>query len=375
MVLSMVRESTDAEMAGRWRPHAASVPHQGNTEMHLGIVTRAVLAAAVVSAMAVPVPAHAQFGKLLKKAKEKVTGDRDSSAATSGESATASSGSLRFGAPKFDEHMIELTPSVVDRMLLGMAAEARVARTTVAKGAKLNADIEAMDKESDRLEAQHSSSEKGEWENANSAIEVCQSDEVEKLKDERQVEVQTRMMSDPAVRKKMVDLTEKMTAESERGDTLAARKTMVEMEKLTYPFAKEDSVTARKKCGAPAPKPAWMVRDEELTQRRSDAADQLRKLQGEARDTALHVVAQGHGGGAGGGGAAGGANAPLTAVQYSLALERMIGWAAATEPGSKSGTSYARMAKYSATELDALKAREADVRKLTSELRGLNVWR
>lgn len=343
--------------------------------MRLGIVTRAVLAAAVVSAMAVPVPAHAQFGKLLKKAKEKVTGDKDSSAATSGESATASSGSLRFGAPKFDENMIELTPSVVDRMLLGMAAEARVAQKSGAQGEKINAEIAAVGKEYDQLQSQHSSSEQSAWQDANYTIEQCIGDELQKREEKNEGEMQARIMSDPVARQKMVELSQRAGVEMQRGDSVAAKKTMAEVQALTYPSMKEDSAAARKKCGTPAPKPAWMVREEALNQRQSDLADQLRKLDGQARDTALKVVALGNAGGGGGGGGGGAAGAPINAVQYSLALERMIGWAAATEPGSKSGTSYARMAKYSATELDALKARDADVRKLTNELRGLNVWR
>ena len=375
MVLRMVRESTDAEMAGRLPPHAASVPHHGNTQMRLGMVTRVVLAAAVVSAMAAPVPAHAQFGKLLKKAKEKVAGDKDSSVATNSESATATSGSLRFGAPKFDENMIELTPSVVDRMLRGMAAEVRVAQASGAKGTKLNADIAAVDKEYDQLQSQHPSSEQSAWQDANYTIEQCIGDELQKRQEQNEGGMQARLMSDPVARQKMMELSQRAGVEMERGDTLAAKKTMAELQALSYPSIKEDSAAARKKCGTPAPKPAWMAREEALNERQSQLADQLRKLDGAARDTALYVTAQGNGGGVGTGGAGGGGNAPLTAVQYSLALERMIGWAAATEPGSKSGASYSRMAKYSATELDAMKAKEADVRKLTSELRGLNVWR
>jgi hypothetical protein len=333
------------------------------------------MAAAVAAAVAAPAPAHAQFGKLLKKAKAKVVGESDSSAAASGESGTASSGPLRFGTPKFDDNMIELTPSVIDRMLRGMAAEARVAQTSGAKAENINADIAAVEKESDELESQHPSSEQSAWQDANYTIEQCIGDELQKREEANEGQMQARIMSDPVARQKMGELSQRAGVEMQRGDSVAANKTMAELQALLHPAIKEDSAAARKKCGTPAPKPAWMAREEALNQRRSDLADQLRKLDGAARDTALTVVARGNGGGGGGAGGAGAAGAPINAVQYSLALERMIGWAAATEPGSKSGASYSRMAKYSATELDALKAKEADVRKLTAELRGLHVFR
>jgi hypothetical protein len=73
--------------------------------------------------------------------------------------------------------------------------------------------------------------------------------------------------------------------------------------------------------------------------------------------------------GAGNGG--GRAGAQLTAVQYSIALERMIAWAALTAPDSKAKWK----GSYSAVELDALKARDADVRKLTADMRELGIWR
>jgi hypothetical protein len=103
-----------------------------------------------------------------------------------------------------------------------------------------------------------------------------------------------------------------------------------------------------------------MVHEEELGDRRTRITEQLRANSGAARDTALAVVARGGGGGA-----------QLTAIQYSMALERMIAWAALTEPGAKGNGK----AHYSGTELDALKERDADVRKLTGDLRALNVWR
>lgn len=340
--------------------------------MRLSMVTRAVLAAAIATALAAPVPAHAQFGKLLKKAKEKVVGDKDSTAAANGESAAPSAGSLRPGSPTFDGNVVELTPSVVERMLRGMAAEARVAKSSAAREEKLNADIAALEREADQLSAQHPSSERDAWQDANYKIDQCIGDELQKRQEGHESDMQARVMSDPALRQKMMELTQRASVEMQRGDSIAAQKTMAELNAAVYPFVKEDSAAAMKKCGTPAPKPAWMAHEEELGERRTKLTEELRQEGDAARDTALYVVAQGGGGGNGGAnGGSAGARGHLTAMQYSIALERMIAWAAATSPGAKAGGK----GSYSAVELDALKAREADVRKLTGDLRALQIWR
>lgn len=341
--------------------------------MRLIMFTRAVLAAAVVSAIAAPAPAHAQFGRMIKKAKEKVVGQKDSSATGADASAGAPAGSSSFGAPKFDADVIELTPAVLDRVMHGMSVEVSMLKMNAVKGKKLSDDVEAANKEYDQLASQHPYADRMAWEESNRKISECISDAVEKLKEQRQGEAQARVMGDPAVRQKMMELSKKASAAAQSGDTVASKKIMGELEALVYPFAKEDSATARKQCGTPPAKPAWLVRQEALQERRSDLADQLRDLDGQARDTAIVVTGQGGGGTSGG---AGGQSAgQLTPKQYSLALERLVGWAAATEPGSKSGASYTRMARYSPTELEAMKGKETELRALTTELREFNVWR
>jgi hypothetical protein len=351
--------------------------------MRLSIVTRAVLAAAVVAAIAAPVPAHAQFGKLLKKAKEKVVGDKDSSAAA--ESSGGASGPLQFREAKFDADLIELTPEVLDRVMRGMSVEVAVLKRSAESGKNLSDEVESANKEYDQIGKDHPDEERQAWEESNSRINDCISEKVGDLNEKHQGDLQARVMSDPALRQKMTDITMKASEASQRGDTAATRKYMDELEAVANPYAKEDSAAARKQCGTPAPKPAWLVRQEKLATQRSALADSLRKLEGRARDTAIVATGQGggaaHGGGSGqnagaahGGGGGQGASGQLTRKQYSLALERLVGWAAATEPGSKSGQSYARLARYSSTELAAMQAKEAELRSVTSELRDFHVW-
>ena len=354
--------------------------------MRLIVFTRAVLAAAVVSALAAPAPAHAQFGRLIKKAKDKVVGQKDSSAAGADAADDAPAGSLHFGAPKFDADLIELTPAVLDRMMHGMSVEVSMLEKDAVKGKKLSDDVAAANKEYDQIASQHSDAERMAWEESSSKIDECIGDALQKLKEQHEGEAQARVMGDPAVRKKMIDLSQKASAAAQSGDTVASKKIMGEMEALMYPFAKEDSAAARKECGTPPAKPAWLVRQEELRERRSDLADELRDLDGQARDTAIVATGQGgyaaHGGGAGqgsaargGGGGGQGASGQLTAKQYSLALERLVGWATATKPGAKGSASYARMARYSPTEIEAMKARESELRKLADSLIGFHVYR
>jgi hypothetical protein len=338
--------------------------------MRLSIVTRAILAAAVVVAIAAPVPAHAQFGKLLKKAKEKVVGDKDSSAA--GESTGQSSGPLRFREAKFDADVIELTPAVLDRVMHAMSAEVAVLERDAASGKKLSDEVESANKEYDQITKEHPDEERQAWEESNRAINDCISGKVNELEEQHQADMPARVMGDRALAEKLADLTLKASEAQQRGDTAAARKYSAELEAVANPAAKEDSAAARKQCGTPAPKPAWLVRQEKLATQRSALADSLRNLEGRARDTAVVVV--GRGGGSAGGSGGGGSAGRITRKQYSIALERLVGWAAATEPGSKSGPSYARLARYSSTELEAMQAKEAELRAVTSELRDFHVW-
>ncbi len=330
--------------------------------MRLSIVTRAILAAAVVAAIATPVPAHAQFGKLLKKAKEKVVGDKDSSAAA--ESSGGAAGPLQFRDAKFDADVIELTPAVLDRVMRGMSVEVAVLERDAANGKKLSDEVESANKEYDQITKEHPDAERQAWEDSNAKINDCISDKVNELKEQHQADMPARLMSDRALSEKLADLTLKASEAQERGDTAAARKYSAELEAVANPAAKADSAAARKQCGSPTAKPAWLVRQEESSARRSELADRLRKLEGQARDTAVYVVGQGGGGSTG----------HITRKQYSIALERLVGWAAATEPGSRSGQSYARLARYSSTELAAMQAKEAELRSVTSELRDFHVW-
>lgn len=354
--------------------------------MRIMTLTRAVLAAAVVSAIAAPAPANAQFGRLIKKAKAKVVGETDSSAAAAdAESADAPAGSLHFGAPQFNADLIELTPAVLDRVMHGMSVEVSMLKKNGAKGKKLSDDVEAANKEYEQLASQHPDEERQAWEESNSKIDECIGTALDKLREQREGEAQARIMSDPSVRQKMMNINQKAAAAAQSGDTVTTKKLMAEMEALMYPFAKEDSATARKECGTPSAKPAWLVRQEELNERRSDLASQLRELDGQARDTAVYATGQGGEGGRASGGGQGGqasqgglggqhADGRLTKKQYSLALERLVGWAYATAPGAKGGASYARMARYSPTELDAMKAKEPELRALAKELGELHVW-
>jgi hypothetical protein len=340
----------------------AVVPHKEKTTMRSSIVTRVILAAAVVAAIAAPVPAHAQFGKLIKKAKEKVVGDKDSSAAA--ESSGGASGPLQFRDAKFDADVIELTPEVLDRVMRGMSVEVAVLKRSAVSGKNLSDEVESANKEYDQIGKDHPDEERQAWEESNSRINACISEKVDAVSEQHRDEAQARILSDPALRQKMADITMKASDASQRGDTAAVRKYMAELDEVTNPAAKEDSAAARKQCGTPAPKPAWLVRQEELATQRSALADSLRNLEGRARDTAVVVVGQGGGGSTG----------HITRRQYSIALERLVGWAAATEPGSKSGRSYARLARYSSTELAAMQAKEAELRSVTSELRDFHVW-
>ena len=333
--------------------------------MRLITFTRAVLATAVVFALVAPTPAHAQFGRLIKKAKDKVAAEKDTSAAASTESAGAPAGALRFGAPKFDADVIELTPAVLDRVMRGMSVEVSALKKNAVKGKQISDDIEAANKEYDHIASQHPDEERQAWQESNDKINQCLDAALDKLKEQRQGEAQARLMGDPEVRKKMMELSQKASASAQSGDTVASQKIMVELEALVYPYAKEDSVTARKECGTPPAKSAWLVRQEELSERRSDLASQLRDLDGQARDTAIVAT----------GGAGARSAELLTPRQYSLALERLVAWAAATEPGSRSGASYARLARYSPTELEAMKAKESELRGVAGELRDFHVWR
>ena len=92
----------------------------------------AVVAAALVAA-AIPAPAHAQLGGLIKKkVKEKVVqkvGRGDSARTTPPDTSTpnaAGKGARTAppsSGPRFNEHVLEITPELIDRLEKGLAAE------------------------------------------------------------------------------------------------------------------------------------------------------------------------------------------------------------------------------------------------------------
>lgn len=89
-------------------------------------------ALALLLAAAVPAEGNAQIGKLIKKAvKEKVTEavlDRAASAAgvQADSQSTSPAAQAPTAGPKFTEHMLEMTPEVLDRVQLGLTAEMAV---------------------------------------------------------------------------------------------------------------------------------------------------------------------------------------------------------------------------------------------------------
>lgn len=290
---------------------------------------RALVLATTAAAFAAwtPATAHAQFGKLVKKAVDKTA---------------PSSGKATGPAPVYDETTVELGAPQVDQMIAGLTAE-----RTILVGAGQNG-VQAMVKRrkaaSDQRGTIAEAHDKDEqaYENSSSRIESCRSETIDALQQAHTKEAQAKAMSDPAFQQRYMQAAQAMAAANARGDTAAVRKMQLQLMQSVYPNAKADTAAADAKCGKAVQEPAWHAQREALAKLENALSDSIRATQ----DTAEATGAKRSG---------------LTVPQFATARERILTFLAnQNQRGGITG--------FSQKEVDALGAKTVELHQLIDDI-------
>lgn len=290
---------------------------------------RALVLATTAAAFAawVPATAHAQFGKLVKKAVDK---------------AAPSTGKATGPAPVYDETTVELGAPQVDQMIAGLTAE-----RTILVGSGQNG-VQAMVKrrqaasdQRGKIAETHDRDEQA-YETSSSRIESCRSETIDALQQAHTNEAQAKAMSDPAFQQRYMQAAQAMAAANARGDTAAVRKMQLQLMQSVYPNAKQDTAAADAKCGKPVQEPAWRAQREALAKLENALSDSIRATQ----DTAEATGAKRSG---------------LTVPQFATARERILTFLANQ---NRSGG----IPGFSQKEVDALGAKAAVLHQLIDDI-------
>ena len=308
---------------------------------------RAIVIAAVAAIATATIPvstASAQFGGLVKKARDKAV---EQQVEKQVEKRTGSPSSSRADAPPtFDEVTLELTADRVDGVIRGLTAGRAVldgkgggpSRATLVasrdQAATKSADLSSQNakllnsytnsRDEDRrcrIKARDISREKRQAETA-----------------KRTQEYQAKAMSDPAFREKAMAIGQKMAVAVQRGDTAEVRRLGAELGLQADDGEKVDSIAGVKACGPVPAKPAVLLQIEQLDKQANELTEQIRQL--EEKSAATEVK-----------------ESRLTERQFLMARERIEAYLSAMKYNSKPGA-------FSPAEIEALSARRADFEKV-----------
>jgi hypothetical protein len=324
------------------------------------------LAGAMIAALlstATPSAAHAQFGKLLKKAKDKVSGEASTSPATS-----SSPRGFSPGSPEFGGNVVELNAGTLDRVMRGMTAELAELRRTYPARKRLSDSLVALTTERNALLDAHGSDDAAvtKWQDAHNNFENCMDEAIPKLMEGHRAELQQRAMSSE-VRQQQAVFARQMMAAVQASDSVTMHKLQGQMMALMNPWGAKDSAAALKQCGGEPTEPAWHARTEQLARAINATSEQLRAAGDATTQAALAATGTGSG-------------TALTPEQYALALERIQGYLEVTGAQSlgPAGSSPFQLAswretraagpQFSPAERRALDARVTELRKLFADL-------
>ena len=296
--------------------------------------SRSMIPVAVVAAILLPLnAATAQLGGLVKKARDKAIEQQVE------KRVGASSASNADAAPKFDENTVELTSDRVAGMLRGLQAGRAVLDTRTPLNERREAAYKKREPLWDSNQKAYDAYLKKRDETQrcrNDAMEVSR-DKRQKVTDARNKELSAKAMSDPAFRQKIMELTPKLTAAQQKGDTVELRKLMAQMG-VVEDDAKPDTIAADAKCGKEVAKPAFLVQTDSLDGLANKLTDEIRKIEEKAATTEQK-------------------ESGLNERQFMMARERIEAYLSAMKYNGKPRG-------FSANELDALGARRADLEKV-----------
>lgn len=254
----------------------------------------ALLVAFAIAGPAAP-PAHAGFGDLVKKAKDKAA------QAVVGKTTSTSQASGAASPPEFTDDLLELTEPRLGQVLKGLEA----GNKALAGRAPLVQKRDQLQNEAGALLDQHGKAIDAAREKHDDA-ERCWSEFIDARTSERDERMQQTVMNDPVMREKMMALAMEMAEAQAAGDTAAMAKLQRQAAALTGP-THEDSVAARQKCGAVPPLHPMGVKAEAL--RREAAAIDKQLRANDEQSIEAQVKASG-----------------LEPAQFAMARERLIMW-------------------------------------------------
>lgn len=298
------------------------------------IASRSMIPVAVFAAVLLPLnTATAQLGGLVKKARDKAIESQVEKrvGGTGASSADA--------APKFDETTVELTSERVAGMLRGLQAGRAVLDTRT----PLNERRDQVSKKREPLWDANQKSydaylvKRDENQRCRNDAMRDSRDKRQKVTDARNKELSAKAMNDPAFRQKIMELTPKLTAAQQRGDTVELKKLMAQMG-VEEDDTKADTVAADAKCGKETAKPAWLLQTDSLDGLANKLTDEIRKIEEKAASTEQK-------------------ESGLNERQFMMARERIEAYLSAMKYNGKPRG-------FSPNELDALGARRADLEKV-----------
>ena len=318
-----------------------AISHRAPSQARLAIVIAAFAAIATVTPTST---ASAQFGGLVKKARDKVV---EQQVEKQVEKHTGSPSSSRADAPPtFDEVTLELTADRVDAVIRGLTAGRAVLDGT--RGGPSRATLIASRDEAANKSANLSTQNAkllNTYTNNRDEDQRCRNKARDVSREKRQAETekrnqeyQAKAMSDPAFREKAMAIGQKMAVAQQRGDTAEIRRLGAELGLKVDDGEKIDSIAAVKACGPVPDKPAVLVQIEQLDKQANDLTEQIRQL--EEKSAATEVK-----------------ESRLTERQFLMARERVEAYLSAMKYKSKPGA-------FSPAEIEALNARRADLEKV-----------
>lgn len=299
----------------------------------------AILASLITS----PNTASAQLGGLVKRARDKVVEqqvDKQIDKRTGGSSATSAS-----TPPKFDDVTLELMSERVEGVIRGLTAGRAVLDGT--RGGSSRATLVARRDEAATKRAELSdknvkllnayTEKRDETERCRHNAMYASREKRDQATQQRNKELQAKAMSDPAYRAKVMEITQKMAVAQQKGDTAEIRRLAAQMG-VGEDDTKADTVAADKACGPTPAKPAVLVQMDQLDAEANTLTEQIRVLEEKAAATEVK-------------------DSGMNERQFHMARERIEAYLSAMKYKSNPGA-------FSATELDALGARRADLEKV-----------
>ena len=298
------------------------------------IASRSMIPVAVVAAILLPLnTATAQLGGLVKKARDKAIEQQVE------KRVGTSNGSGSDAAPKFDETTVELTNERVGQIVRGLQA----GRAVLDGRAPL---IERREEASKKREQLSSANQKAydaylvkrdESQRCRNDAMYASREKRQKSTDARNKELSAKAMNDPAFRQKVMEITQKMAAAQQKGDTAELKRLAAQMG-VAEDDTKADTVAADAKCGKEVAKPAFLVQTDSLDGLANKLTDEIRKIEEKAASTEQK-------------------ESGLTERQFMMARERIEAYLSAMKYNGKPRG-------FSPTEMEALGSRRTDLEKV-----------